>query len=197
MQIVEIVPGSKGKITVNLDNGISFPIYEKEANIYHLKEGKEISEEQWKKIRMEVLDQRAKKRAMYLLQKMDRTEYQLRRKLEENGYPQEVIDCALDYVKSWHYIDDFRYASAYIRCHQDKKSRLQMKVSLQQKGISSEVIGEALEEAYEGEEDSLILKLLEKKHYDTDMDQKEKYKIYQYLMRKGFSGQTVRRLMEM
>lgn len=198
MQIVEIVLGKKGKITVYLDNGLSFPLYQKEAAGYHLEKGKEISREQWIQIRTEILDRRAKKRAMYLLQKMDRTEYQLRQKLEENGYPREVVECAVDYVKDYHYIDDFRYASGYIRSRQGQKSRLQLKISLQQKGVPGEVIARALEEEYTDGEEGLILKLLEKKHYDPDtMEQKEKYKIYQYLMRKGFSGGMVRRLMGM
>ncbi len=198
MTVTEIVQGKKGKLTVCLDTGISFPIYEREADGYHLKEGAELSKEQWSGIRTEILDKRAKKRAMYLLQKMDRTEYQLRRKLRENGYPEEVIECAVAYVKSYHYIDDLRYASAYISYRQNQKSRFQLKVSLQQKGISPEVIARAMEESYTGEEEPLILKMLEKKHYDpAGMGQKEKHKIYQYLMRKGFSGEAVRRCMEL
>lgn len=197
MQIVEIVSGKKGRVTVRLDNGFAFPLYQKEAAGYHLEEGKELSVEKWNRIRTEVLDKRAKKRAMYLLQKMDRTEYQLRRKLEENGYPQEIVECAVDYVKAYHYIDDFRYASAYIRYRQGQKSRLQLKMSLQQKGVSGEVIDRALEEAYTEGEEELVEKLLEKKHYDPEnTDQKERYKIYQYLMRKGFAGETVRHLMK-
>lgn len=198
MQITEIVSGKKGKVTIHLDHGISFPLYQREAAGYHLEEGKDLSQEEWIRIRAEILDKRAKKRAMYLLQKMDRTEYQLRQKLEENGYPQEVVACAVDYVKSYHYIDDFRYASAYIRSRQGQKSRLQLKVSLQQKGVSGEVISRALEEAYTEGEEELISKLLEKKHYDPEnMERKEKHKIYQYLMRRGFAGETVRRLMKM
>ena len=139
----------------------------------------------------------AKKRALNLLQRMDRTEYQLRRKLKENGYPEEVVECALDYVKSYHYVDDFRYASSYIRYHQTQKSRMQMKIALQQKGIRSEIIEQALAEEYTEEEEELIRKLLEKKHYDPECcDQKEKQRIYQYLLRRGFSGHMVRRQMQ-
>lgn len=195
---MEIVSEKKGRVTIFLDNGLSFPLYQKEAAGYHLEEGRELPVETWIRIRTEVLDKRAKKRAMYLLQKMDRTEHQLRQKLEENGYPQEIVECAVDYVKAYHYIDDFRYASAYIRYRQGQKSRLQLKAALQQKGISGEVIARALEEAYMEGEEGLIVKLLEKKHYDPEnTDRKEKYKIYQYLMRRGFAGETVRHLMKM
>ena len=54
----------------------------------------------------------------------------------------------------------------------------------------------ALEDEYTGEEDRLIDRLLEKKQYDADtMDQKEKQKIYQYLMRRGFRSDAIRRRM--
>ena len=44
--------------------------------------------------------------------------------------------------------------------------------------------------------DRLIDRLLEKKQYDADtMDQKEKQKIYQYLMRRGFRSDAIRRRM--
>lgn len=198
MQITEIISQKNGKLKICLDSGMSFSVYRKEASAYGLAEGIDISEEQWGRIRAEVLDKRAKKRALYLLQKMDRTESQLCRKLKESGYPSESVACALDYVKSFHYIDDERYASAYIRCHQNQKSRMQLKIALQQKGVRADVIERALAESYEGEEETLVYKLLEKKHYDAEeMDRKEKYRIYQYLLRRGFSGSLVRRCMEL
>ena len=146
----------------------------------------------------EDMDIRAKKRAMHLLERMDRTESQLRRKLTESGYPAESVEQAIAYVKSYHYIDDKRYAESYIRYHQQQKSRLQLQMNLIRRGISAEVIEAAMEEAYEGSEEELIRKLLVKKCYDAErMDRKEKYKIYQYLMRKGFSGSAVRRCMDL
>ena len=135
---------------------------------------------------------------MYILQRMERTEYQLRRKLQENGYPEEIVECAMDYVKSFHYVDDYRYACTYIRYHQSEKSRLQIKMKLYERGVPSDLIEQALEDEYTGEEDRLIDRLLEKKQYDADtMDQKEKQKIYQYLMRRGFRSDAIRQRMKL
>ena len=116
--------------------------------------------------------------------------------LQENGYPEEIVECAMDYVKSFHYVDDYRYACTYIRYHQSEKSRLQIKMKLYERGVPSDLIEQALEDEYTGEEDRLIDRLLEKKQYDADtMDQKEKQKIYQYLMRRGFRSDAIRRRM--
>ncbi len=196
MQIQEIIREKKGKLTVRLEGGLSFPIYEKEAAKYRMTEGGSLSDQEWNEICTEILEKRAKRRALYILQRMERTEYQLRQKLQENGYPEEIVQCAIDYVKSFHYVDDYRYACTYIRYHQAEKSRLQLKMKLYERGVASDLIEQALEDEYSGEEEQLIKRLLEKKHYDAEtMGQKEKQRLYQYLMRRGFRSETIRRQM--
>ena len=44
---------------------------------------------------------RAKKRALYLLTDQDRTEKQLREKLEKTGYSGQVIEETIEYVRSF------------------------------------------------------------------------------------------------
>ncbi|MCD8365001.1 MAG: RecX family transcriptional regulator [Clostridiales bacterium] len=197
MKIVEITREKKGRLLIRTDEMV-FPLYEKEAAAWHLEEGRELEAETWKRLCREVLNKRVIRRAMYLLEQMDRTEHQLRRKLRENHYPEELIGAAVDYVKSYHYIDDLRYAKTYIRLHQSEKSRYQLKTALQQRGVSSEVLARALEEAYEDQEEELIEKLLSRKQYDPEhMDRKEKHRIYQYLLRKGFSNSQIMRQMDL
>lgn len=198
MFVTEYIPEKNRKVRIHTDVGHVFTLYRREAEAYGLKEGAEISDSDWRRLRAEILDIRARRRALHLLEQMDRTEYQLRRKLTESGYPEESVEQAVIYVKSYHYIDDLRYAESYIRYHQQQKSRLQLKMSLIRRGISPEKTEKALEEAYEGTEEELIRRFLVKKNYDAKrMDQKEKYKIYQFLMRKGFSGSVVRRCMDL
>ena len=198
MQILEITKEKKGKILVHTDGVDCFPLYEKEADAWGIREGAELSREKWEELCSEILKKRVIRRAMLLLQQMDRTESQLRRKLAEGHYPEELIDEAVAYVESWHYIDDFRYACTYIRCHQAEKSRIQLKLALVKRGVPSELIDRAFEEEYADNEEELIAKLLEKKHYDPEqMDQKEKYKICQFLLRKGFSISKIKRQMDL
>ena len=51
---------------------------------------------------------RAKLRAIHLLEYRDRTEKDMRRKLQQGDYPPEVIDKTIEYLKSYGYIDDKR-----------------------------------------------------------------------------------------
>ncbi len=51
-----------------------------------------VSEELYHRLFYEIVGKRAIKRAMHLLEKMDRTEQQLRKKLLEGGYPNELVE---------------------------------------------------------------------------------------------------------
>ena len=73
MQIQEIIRGKKGKLTIRLEGGLSFPIYEKEAAKYRMTEGGTLSDQEWNEICTEILEKRAKRRALYILQRMERT----------------------------------------------------------------------------------------------------------------------------
>ena len=198
MIVEEIVPGKNGRVVVYTDSGVSFPVYKRELQLYDIEEDKEISQENYERIRAEVLDNRAKNRAMHLIVKMDRTECQLRRKLKENSYPDDVIDEAVNYVKAFSYVDDYRYSCSYIRSGCAGKSRLKLKTELAKKGVSSDVINSAMEEEYVNDEYDIILKYLEKKGYDQqNLDVQETAKIYRSLIRKGFEADTVRRAMKL
>lgn len=171
-------------------------LYPKEVSQAGIREHTVLTEDAWQLICQDILLPRAKKRVLYLLERMERTEYQLRQKLSADGHPASVIDAAIDYVKEYHYVDDLRYACMYIRAHQNAKSRYQMQQALMQKGIRRDVFDEAFEEAYEADSAELIRRLLEKKHYDpARMDKKETGKIYQSLIRKGFRAEEIRSVM--
>lgn len=194
--ICEIKPLEKGKSALILDNGEELILYRSELRALSLSGQKELPEELYRKIMDEIIGLRAKKRAMHLLERMDRTEKQLYDKLLQNGYPQECIDNAILYVKKYHYIDDRRYASNYIRCYQDRKSRLRMQQDLLRKGVSRALIEEVLEEEFQADERIQIRSLLEKRGFDaTECDEKERQRCYQFLMRRGFKSSDILKVM--
>ncbi len=198
MEILEIKQEKASRYLVYTDEAAPFSLYEKELRQWGIAQGAVLSAGEWERLCREVLHKRAIRRAMYLLQQMDRTEAQLRQKLTQGHYPPASVEAALDYVKSYHYVDDLRYATSYIHLHQESKSRLQLVQTLKQRGVSAEIIEAALAEAYEADEAVQIQRLLTKKHYDpVAMDQKQKFKIYQYLQRKGFSNFNIKQQMDL
>ena len=188
MQVTQIVELDKKRVKICLEDGTCFALYKSENRRYGLSEGEEVSQEILKEILEEILIKRARKRTMHLLERMDRTESQLRVTLSQGYYPEQVIEDAVAYVKGYHYLDDLRYAQNYVRNHKDKKSQRCIQMILQEKGVAKHFIQQALEEEYEQEnERELILKWIEKKHYSSETaGLKEKQRMYQFLMRKGF-----------
>ena len=196
--VKEIEAVGKGRYRVKFDTGVTCLLYRKEMSSFYIEKGKEITAQQYQELLEEVVGKRAKKRALHLLEQMDRTEKQLRDKLLANEYPQSCIDGAIAYVKGFHYLDDSRYASNYVRFSQEKMSRVQMKQKLMQKGIASSVIADAIEEAYVADEMEQIMALLRKRKFvPEEADEKEFQRTYQYVMRRGFKSSDILKAMKM
>lgn len=192
VQIVSLDKLEKGKWHIRFDNGECCVLYFSEIKGLHLKKGSYISIEIYEKILKDIVGKRAKKRALYLLEKMDRTEQQLREKLLVSEYPSQCIEDAIDYVKSFHYLDDERYAETFIRYKKEKMSRQQIRQKLRQKGVSREIIENAIEEEYDVEERVHIRSLLEKKHFSHEQaDDGEIRRVYSYLLRRGFRSDDI------
>ena len=197
MKVTRILELSKSRSKVYIDEEFAFVLYKGELRLYHVREGEELSEEDYNKIILEVLPKRAKLRAMNLLMGREYTREELRRKLASGCYPEQIIEDALDYVESYRYIDDGRYALSYITYHEEDKNRRQIEQKLMQKGISKDTLEKAWQEWEEKggrqDEQAMIEKLLQKRHYMRETaDIKEQQRTYAFLMRKGFSSEAIR-----
>ena len=116
----------------------------------------------------------------------------------EVSRPSDVTEAAIEYVKSFGYLDDVRYAENFVRSRQNVKSKKEIGTALLQKGISSEIAKRAMEICYEemGEEEA-IRKILRKKKFDPNKaEEAQMQKIYGYLGRKGFRYDTVRQVIQ-
>lgn len=190
--VTEIKKLAKTKYEVSLEGGEPLILYGKELSAYSIREQSVLPGPVYEQIIREVLSKRATRRAMHLLEKMDRTEADLREKLRKNGYPQSCIDAAIEYVTGYHYLDDQRYAQNYILFYQSKYSRRILMQKLLQKGVDRQTIEECMDEIYTSDERAMIVKLLKKRGYDpAHADIKEKQKTYAFLMRKGFSSSEI------
>lgn len=198
MQIIQILELDKKRVRIRLEDGCEFALYKAEKRRYDLQEGRELSPAQFEEICQEILIKRARRRTMHLLEKMDRTESQLRTKLRQGYYPEDVIEDAIGYVKDYHYLDDLRYAQNYVRCRKERKSRRMIQMELLGKGVPREWVEQALDEEFQQEEEQeQILRWIRKKNYSPQTDgMKEKHRIYQFLMRKGFCPDDILRALD-
>lgn len=197
MTVTAIRDIAKSRVLVSVDETFAFVLYKGELRSYGLKEGQEITEEAYRDIMENLLPRRAKLRAMNLLKNRSYTEKQLYDKLKAGDYPEEIIEQALAYVRSYHYIDDRQYAEDYIEYHKESRSRSRILRDLVQKGISIELAGEVYEEKAGEDRTELekeqILNLMYKKNFvPNEATFEEKQKFSALLYRKGFQVDTIR-----
>ena len=176
---------------ISFDNGVSCRVYGGDVRQFGLIEGNELSFEVYRELMEDVLAKRAKKRALHLLERMEQTQWQLRTKLEKAGYPSECIEDALAYVQSYHYVDDSRFASNFVRISQEKMSKGNISRKLLSKGVDREIVKQALEE-YESDELQQICKLLEKRGFQKETAyRRELQRTYAFLARRGFCNSDI------
>ena len=200
MIITDITELSKSKYKIFIDDEFAFVLYKGELRQYGIKKDEEIKKENYDEIITKVIPKRAKLRAMHLLEKRPYTERDMRNKLREGMYDQDAIDEAIDYLKSFGYIDDKAYAIQYIDTYTQNRSVRRLEQDLMKKGISKDVIGEVLaikrDEGELGDEESMIRNLLEKRGFDPESaDSKMIAKTVRFLYQKGFSAETIARVM--
>lgn len=195
MIVTSIAPVDKRKCKVFVDEGFAFVLYRGEIRRYGIEEGRDLPETAYRLIETEVLNKRARDRCVYLLKASDKTEGQIRQKLKDDGYPQPVIDRTVALLSKYHYVDDQAFAMRYVENSGARKSRRQMAYELRQKGVDGELVAEAIREAAPDEEDA-IRHLVQKRAGDAkDLSREELSKLYGYLGRKGYSFESIRRVL--
>ncbi|HYT68116.1 MAG TPA: regulatory protein RecX [Vicinamibacterales bacterium] len=134
--------------------------------------------------------------ALLLLGRRELSVKQVRERLRDREHSEEDIDRAVDLLLENRALDDARVAAAYVRTAVKIKGRGRLRIQreLQEMGIEKDVAGEALAAAFgETDERALITKALQKKLRGKPKisSQAEYARVYQFLMRQGFSPAAV------
>ncbi len=198
MIVTKIDPVTKVKYKVYIEEQFAFVLYKGELSRYGIEEGKEISQQIIEKIKDEVLLKRAKLRALHLLEKMDRTEAELRLRLKRDLYAEDIIEKAMAYVASFGYIGDENYTRRFVSAKQGTKSKKEIEQLLYQKGVARDTVKNIMEECCEKDDElTAIRRLAEKKHFQSESaTEQEKKRIFDYLLRKGFSYEDIRQVIQ-
>ncbi len=144
---------------------------------------------------------RARNRALRYLSYRDRSESEMRTYLAGKDFLQPIIDQTVSYLTDLGYINDARFARLWGRMRIEGKQfgKFRLQQDLRQKGLNPELIEETLRELY-GDVDEVDLartsaekKLKGWKHLEKT---RQKRRLAQFLQRRGFSGETIYRVME-
>lgn len=190
------------KTCIYADGEFKGALYPKEIIEYGLEDDSEVSCEVIERMMQDTLLLRAKRYVMNLLVKADETEAELKRKLKENGYCEETAEGALEYVKSYHYIDEFRMAENFIRARMYQYSEKEIRFKLAEKGVNEEAVDMAYEEILESEEDedpeikaaeNFLGKRIKGSLGEDELSYEEKQKLMASAYRKGFRTETIKK----
>jgi len=133
--------------------------------------------------------------ALHMLGRRELSVKQVRARLLERDHAPEDVDRAVALLLENRALDDARVAAAYVRTALKVKGRgrLRIRRELQEMGIDAEVAGTALADAFgEVDERALVKQALDKKLRGKKIATQADYaRVFQYLMRQGFSPGTV------
>ena len=195
MIVTDIVSLDNKKGKVYIDGKYAFPLYLGEIRRYNIEVGQVVLNSTLDEIN-DVLYKRIRERALYLLESMPRTEYNLRRKLLENHYTEEYIEPVIERLKDYGFVNDLQYAQDYAKNMRDNRgmSKKMIISKLYEKGVPREIIHEVIME-FSDDETELVEKALKKKGLTmnelVELEPREKQRVYRYLLNKGFSASCI------
>lgn len=149
---------------------------------------------------------KAKGYAYRLLARKARTEYELRKKMDERGFDAPTIEIVLENLKKYNFINDSEYAQklAGKRLFQNRWGKRKIKQELIQKGIAEEIVEEVINGIEEVEEyrtalfsaqkklKSLSKKIENCQNMDESKSEDILRKVILHLDRKGFSVEVIK-----
>jgi regulatory protein len=134
----------------------------------------------------------AKQKAYRLLSMRPHSEKELEVKLREKGFPAVVVKEALEKLHDLKYLNDASFATGWARNLAINKlwGNRKIAVSLREKGIAAQLINDAIAAARleipEEEAIAILIKKKAAKKKQAALDVKEKQRIFQSLMGRGF-----------
>jgi regulatory protein len=131
--------------------------------------------------------------ALTLLGRRDYTAAELKERLIEKGYDKGEVEEQIEALTADGSLDDERVAAAYVRVASQVKGRGRMRIrqELIARGIAKTTVEAVLAELPADDEDAAIRKFLSRKRVPEKLDQHARNKVFQQLMRKGFSADAI------
>lgn len=204
MIVTDVSPFKGSMMCVELSGGglaqeMKIYIHSEIIRKYNVAKGMELSEEEADRLIYENDLRRARERALYLMESRDHSYRELFDKLEKN-YSEDICFEVCNRLAEIGVINDRRYAEKLCRqLYEIKKlGRYRVKQEMRLKGLSSEIIEEAMENFSEEDEPfERLEKLVEQKYERYLTDRKGVEKVKNALARKGYSFGEIKEVLDL
>ncbi len=122
------------------------------------------------------------------------TQRQLEKKLYEKKYVKQVVDYVIEKCKKYGYIDDLKFAKAYVYQNSLIKGKIKLEQELLQKGVKQEYIDEALSGYEEGDG---CMATARKKAANKDLSDPKQYaQVVRFLTYRGYAWDYVKECLD-
>ena len=144
----------------------------------------------------------ALKFAMKLLDIRKRSVFEIRKRLKQKEFEEEIINEVIKELFEYGYLNDEEFAEAYIndRINFNPRGSFLVKKELREKGIAEDIVNEKIKELFPAEKEIELAKKAAEKKRETLNKDLEKNKIYQkigsYLQGKGYTSYIIREVLE-
>lgn len=193
MQVERVEPSrhKKGRILVFLDDGACLKITEQELLDFGLRSGDELDEDTLRRLKEAAGVSNTRAAAADLIGKRAMSRRDLERKLQEKGANEAEARYAAEWLEAIGALNDAEYAAALARHYSGRGyGPARVREKLYEKGIPRELWEDALEQIPEN--DGQIDAFLAGKLRGREPDEKEKRRLTNALLRRGFAWGEIR-----
>lgn len=183
------------RYSVYIDEKFSFALSETELLRLGIYSGQELTQKELEGLKDDSVRDKARYQALGQLSRRQRSEWELRDYLKRKEYSPEVIHSVTEQLAQYGYVDDKKFAAAWVANRRLLKpiSSRKLRMELKQKRVSEEIIDETLAED-ETDETVVLRELVQKKRQQTKYQ--DDLKLMQYLARQGFNYDDIKSAMQ-
>lgn len=196
MRIEEVKPSQrkKGRYLVKLDGGVLLRVTEEELLRFGLRAGMELDEGAMEALQTSARSSSAKAQAANIIGSRPLSKRELTRRLVQKGNGETDAQAAADWLEDLGAVDDAAYAAALARHYGARGYGPQrLREELRRRGVPRELWEDAVAELPDSGE--ALDALIQKRRREDLADPRERRRICDALLRRGFSWSQVKAAM--
>lgn len=186
---IEIQKKNKNRVNLYIDDNFECGLSLETIVKNHLKVGQELSERELDYFKNDSEKEVALNKAVGYIAKYQKSEKELKKYLRDKEYDKSVVDYVAEKLKKYGFVDDKVFATNFVKAKTKNQGKRKIAMMLKQKGVSEEIVDDAIEEFSCDREQ--IIEVAKKYLKNKPLDIKTKQKAYRYLASRGYNGEDI------
>ncbi len=192
----------KTRASVYLDGSFAFGVHQELVLKYGLRKGRVLTVEEQQAIERADRLMKAKAAGLHYVAHKARSEGEVRRKLREKDYDDAIVTQVVERLRELEYLDDAAYARDYVRGRFAHRGYgpVRLRQELRRREVDAALIEDALAEQLDEEALLQAARDHARKKWDLldpgEDPRRRRQKLFAYLQRRGFTYDTIRRVVD-